>query len=126
MATSLAMYFDISIEDVVRLVGHDGSEYIGPLISPQCFRGFNGMDILKLAYQYGLLVFATPEGTGQYNMLKQYPGILTFTTMSGHGHAVATDGQMIYDPSGFIRQHINGSDFVLWTFVPFPKNTCQN
>lgn len=52
--TALAMALHLSVEEVVKEAGHDGSEVIFPhLDEPMCRRGFHPQELVRIAWHHG-------------------------------------------------------------------------
>src|SRR4030042_2073038 len=120
---SAAMVMDKSIHDLIKIIGHDGSEIINTLPPPLCYKGFHIQEIIDAALYlncYMVPIEADPiqtpfkehycysiyQGKGRfknnldrfYYYLERNKGILI-----GKGnkswHCVAWDSKMIYDPN---------------------------
>lgn len=106
------MALDLPVQYVIEQVGHDGSAIVWDLPEPHCRRGFHPQELIRVAWNHGFSV--TPfEGYPQlksgetpitiYNtkiveeVMRGTPGVLI-----GHRHAVAWDGESIFDPNGQI------------------------
>jgi len=113
-----AMAMDCTIEELEKLIGHDGGEIVRDSPSPANRRGFHIQEIIDVAWQKGFSVTpieAKPIGTigdGKFSPIKMNEmrfqeylddniGILTGQARR-FGHAVAWDGKMVYDPRGHI------------------------
>jgi len=120
-----AMTMDVELDDLIELIGHDGSEIINPdYKDPANRKGFHMQEIISAAIELGFAVTpieARPvqkvfEDDNQpyevytlgraekrfQNHLLQSKGILVGLNPSGLYHAVAWDGEEIYDPVGRI------------------------
>jgi hypothetical protein len=116
------MVLDESVDHLVRLVGHDGSEIIWPsLPEPFCRRGHHIEELQYAALDLGIslapfvpqfeynpgaretLPFERYDFTKQFSRVKScYDGILLGEYTKGHPHAVAWNANegLIYDPDG--------------------------
>lgn len=121
-AASLAMVLDIDFDEVIEMIGHDGSEKINPqLRSPGCYKGFHMQELIEVALGYNYAVtpieampVQTALGDDEYDVeIKRYEssedrlqyhlirskGIL-IGKLNKYWHAVAWNSSKIYDPRG--------------------------
>lgn len=134
LPTSFAMALDKEVQQVLSLVGHNGSEIIWPkLKEPYCRRSFHIQEMILISYALGYtctpfeaipvskplgatepyaIDIATPQGRMNDLLFDNY-GVLIGLGKSGLPHAVAWDGYQIFDPNGTIY---NISSFTLETF----------
>ena len=118
LPTAFAMLLDITVEEVVVALGHDGSELIYPGHSePYCRRSFHIQEMIDvcLLRNIGIVQIErapVSEALGAtYNVpvpkarmefyLSKFPGVLIGVgSISGKPHAVAWNGSKIFDPNG--------------------------
>jgi hypothetical protein len=122
LPTAFAMVIDRYVEDLIKDIGHDGSEIIWPeLPEPYCRRSFHIQEILQTIWGYGVLampiqvspVSMSHGSTRPYRVPVQFSpetrfryimtlasGVLIGETQNGQPHAVAWDGNKIFDPNG--------------------------
>lgn len=123
-AASLAMVLGIDFNDVIKSVGHDGSEIINPdLRKPGCYKGFHMQELIEIALAHHYAVtpielqpVQTATGNDEYDVkiemykspdrrllhhMNRNTGIL-MGKLNTYWHAVAWDGAMVYDPRGLI------------------------
>ncbi len=116
--SAAAMVLDLHPDVVEECIGHNGSEIIFPeLRDPARRRGFHVQEIIDCAHAYGYAVtpieglpISTPNGTDEYEVkfredrfgyyLKGNIGIITGRTRVW-AHAVAWDGDRVFDPRLF-------------------------
>lgn len=113
--TSMAMLFDKTVDQMIRLSGHDGSEIIDPEAKePQCRRGWHPQEFVDIAFRLGyamLEIQACPRfeddklGIPDYdNRLFGYlygnPGLILGQYSMNVWHMVAWDGINVFDPAG--------------------------
>lgn len=112
------------VEKLIALLGHDGSEIVWPQFDePLCRRGFHIQELIFIAWRnYSRTVTpfeALPllqSGDGEPLEITTLPdpkdrmrelmphnsGVLTGLTPNGRPHAVAWDGELVYDPNGLV------------------------
>ncbi len=120
LATAFAMALDVNVADLIKDLGHDGSEILFPEINGR--RGHHIQELLDYCLANGVRVItidALPlskyHGTEskQYmsnedingrmaTYLQDYYGVLAGSANGGN-HAVAWNGKEIYNPSGIIE-----------------------
>lgn len=122
LAASFATVLNLSVEQIVEYVEHDGSEIIWPhLPDPQKRRSFHIQEMIDVAARFGYSVtpFEALPRAKVYQEDRVYPlefkagnayrinkhldsakGVLTGFNLTGKPHAVAWDGQLIHDPAG--------------------------
>jgi len=115
------MVLDVSVDDIFKYTGHDGSEIVFPsLKEPNNRRGHTVYEMIEYAWtrgyattpfapEYAHVSLASDEKIEVYlnsdllQWLTRYKDLVFVGTMpSGQGHAVAwnKDRQMILDPNG--------------------------
>ncbi len=120
-----AMVFDSTIEELIKYIGHDGSEIIVPSLKPPgCYKGFHIQEIVDVAllFNYALVpieILPVQTPTGQHEFAIEKWGLFSsnqsrfdfyFTGERGlligkareYWHTVAFEEGMIYDPNGTI------------------------
>lgn len=140
LPTALAMLADVSLEDVLDKIGHDGSEIIFPTLpEPLCRRSFTVEEIqyVTAAFSFVLVqyhpgvIYKPKEGCEKQILFPQFQlkleevdGLL-FGTPNGKnlGHVVAWSAmeKMIYDPNG-TKYPADCGYFVIETF--YGKYAC--
>lgn len=129
MPFALAMALDVPVEDIIRLVGHDGSHHPWPVPFQFVRAGFHIHEIIDVAFLYYRRLLCPfvreptvtcdercPEIPAKFVgtdtdarwrwALRNNTGIMTGQMMdTGVGHAVAWDGQKIYDPRGYVYSY---------------------
>lgn len=138
LLASAAMVLDVHPDILIELIGHDGKKVIFPEL-PEAINkcGFHTQEIIDCAIKYGYAVTeiqaiscSTPDGKHEYivefsnekrfeNHMDNNIGILT-GSINGHGHAVAWDGKMCFDPKGFICTY-EDCDMDISSFYRFDK-----
>jgi hypothetical protein len=137
LPTSFAMVLDMPVLSLLEKLGHDGSEIIWPMLSnPHNRRSFHIQEMIDLCWDLGKLVvmFQTKPCNSPYPHIEpvdvpmrsntqerfknliQHPGVFTGSTIGGTGHAVAWDGDKIYDPKGKIYSNFKDAKFLIETF----------
>lgn len=120
LGVAFAIALDIKYEDLIRKVGHDGSEIIFPNSSdPFNRRAFHIQEMIDIAtgLEYSVTeivrypLFANPDEDGVYSpkgewdkrfndyLSKTSRGVLAGYNKIGSRHAVAWNGKMIIDPA---------------------------
>lgn len=122
LVASLAMVWDKSYDEVVSLVGHDGTkiQYLG---AKYPLRGIHTQEIVDVAWHLGMAMIvieqfpqlgAIVDGdvetqliadvdvltTRMLSYLHNRRAVLLGPNATGGPHAVAYDGEIVYDPSG--------------------------
>lgn len=125
MATSFAMALGISVAEMIQLIGHDGSEIIGPAPEPAGRRGFHPQECISIAIENEIavteielfpanqyedhkkvVVFPANAATLDGNWarftshVKSSRGVIAGRNERGVGHAVAYENGFVIDPSG--------------------------
>lgn len=110
------------VENLISSIGHDGSEIWWPsLPEPLRRRGFHPQELIDqcyFGYRHTVTMFMSTVASVSVTGLEPRivksdysrmflatcdgPGVLTGTTPTGRRHAVAWDGNIIYDPNGAI------------------------
>lgn len=118
------MVLEVTVEKLIEVVGHDGSEVLWPdQPEPLCRKGHHIEEMQYVAYQFGYslvpfvakfeynpgavedMPFAQYDFSGRFQtVLNVYSGILLGNYPRGNAHAVAWNAteRCIYDPDGFI------------------------
>jgi hypothetical protein len=137
------MAMDEDVETLERIIGHDGSEIIHPeLKSPGNRKGFHWQEIIDAALVLNYAVvpiearpIQTATGTDSHEVkfgdfetpeerllayLDNTKGVLTGIAPSGYWHAVAWDGEQVYDPQGrvYSLSDIKIGIQIYWLFIP--------
>jgi len=117
--TAVAMLLNVTLEKLVKLVGHNGSEIIFPnLPDPLGRKGVHIQEIIDVLDDLGYSLipiefepWQTPNGVDEhrirlpdkrfYNHLIGNPGLIVGQAKK-HWHTVAWDGYLVYDPNGTI------------------------
>jgi len=140
LLASAAMALDTTTQDLIEMIGHNGSSVIfSELPEPGSRRGFHCQEIVDCAIKLGYLVtpieslpYSTPDGKLDFpvdfkisnerrlrNHMKDTQGILT--GLSGKWrHAVYWNGEKIYDPRGRIYS-FDACDMIIDTYYRFDK-----
>jgi len=132
--TALAIALDVPVANIIKEVGHDGSEIIwSKLEDPHRRRGFHvqEMQIVALNHYYVMSYFEfapcsapsltempyTISGMGDVivELMMKYTGVILGYGKAKIAHAVAWDGAQCYDPNGTIYPI---QDFEPTTFLP--------
>lgn len=123
-AAALAMVLDEDYDFVIKEIGHDGSEIIHPnLLPPGCRKGFHMQELIEVALDLNypvtpIEVLPVQTATGSDEHIVEFPKYyshekrLRFHLRQGKGiiigklekywHAVAWDGENVFDPRGQI------------------------
>lgn len=136
LPTAFAMALDIPVEKLLRELGHDGSLVVFPEFrDPYCRRGFHPQELVELCYRRHkhviefqacptlvpptiagvrcrpeMAIYTQEETQSRMDFLLKRKGVLTGDTRLGKpNHAVAWNGEIIYDP--------NGSTYPLTDFI---------
>jgi hypothetical protein len=137
------MALDDDVDTLERIIGHDGSEIIHPeLKSPGNRKGFHWQEIIDAALVLNHAVvpiearpIQTATGTDSYEIkfngfetteerlltyLEHTKGVLAGVAPSGYWHAVAWDGEQVYDPQGRVYplEDIKIGIQIYWLFIP--------
>lgn len=131
LPSAFAIVLDRKVQDVVEAVGHDGSNIVfQDLPDPQRRRSFHIQEVLIACLKLGHVFLPiyqqltiTPNGLQKFSWICQeydefvstHIGVFTGLTSGGRRHAVAWDGQEVYDPVG-VRYNLSG--FYPNTFYP--------
>jgi len=123
LPTSFAMVTNTPLEEIIKELGHDGSEILWPnLEEPFCYRSFHIQELISILFYSGILVVEFqvwpvsapqfpnitnniihfPEGNEQriYDIMHQGKGVVK-GEFRNKPHAAAWDGNQIFDPGGF-------------------------
>lgn len=118
LPTSLAMLLDETVDDIIKEIGHDGSEIINNLNEPHNRKGFHIQELVKICLNrnIALIHFDTMvcKHNGDYHtsyddseyvneLMKDNSGII-LGVINNRDHAVAWNSKegCIYDPNGTI------------------------
>jgi hypothetical protein len=128
LPTAFAIAYGCPVENLIKSIGHDGSEIVWPrYFEPMRRRGFHIQEIIHVLYQLGTTVTAieaysrlAPTESVQPRLIdnteiferivRTTRGVLTGNT-ARCGHAVAFDGGIICDPRGYVYRFDDNSDF---------------
>lgn len=123
LVTAFAMALDINVNDLIKSLGHDGSEIKFPELGERGRRGHHTQEIVDLCIKNGIkvvLIEAAPLGrhvgvedqfyltNDEMNFrmayyLEHYYGVLCGMCSDTVAHAVAWNGESIYNPSGIVE-----------------------
>jgi hypothetical protein len=138
LATSFAMLFNITVEKLYQMIGHDGSEKWWPeLDEPLCRRGHHLQELTDVGEMLGYIVMyieAKPQLqhpiANDFKIIKsklsteyymgKYNGVVL--GINEYRHAVAFDhnNRVIYDPNGQVYEFKN-SKLIIEAFCPVLK-----
>lgn len=133
LPTAFAMALNLPVEDVILIIGHDGSDKLFPSQEePYCRRSFHIQELIDVSLKHGYSVteillhsylevmdeIIDVQEFGKERMvdyLKNYTGVLIGRQDNGTPHAVAWDGVDILDPNGTVYNliHFNVNMFML-------------
>ncbi len=134
LPTAFAMALDVKVGMILKWLGHDGSVVARPeLPEPDCYLGFHIQELVGYAWWLGFattpfearprsvvgdqvvpIEFAAGNAQRLINVMQGRVGVLTGQSLPrGNHHAVAWDGQKIYNPNGTIQTL---DDFAIGTF----------
>jgi len=120
---SLAMVLNVTVDEIISKLGHDGLLKVWPLSPPECFAGVNMQEAIDVCDSYGIGlryiepmpasgVLGRPELTrniftadrvlSRLEIYLMNHTALLIGMIQGSFHCVAWDGQLIYDPNGKI------------------------
>lgn len=117
LATAFAIAFNIPLESMLNIIGHDGSEDIHPHLSiPYCKRSFHIQEMIDVGFELNYAIVQIDleliQVAGKYKWsagikaerfatyMAKYVGVLTGIAPSGKPHAVAWNGHLCLDPNG--------------------------
>lgn len=136
LATAFAMAFEMSLEELLIIIGHDGSEEIHPSLSePYNRRSFHIQEMVDVAIKFDLGIVQIDlepihiihdltwsmgidcERMRKY--LEKFTGVLVGIGTTGRPHAVAWDGVDILDPNGQVYniKHFDIESFFIITKI---------
>lgn len=118
-ACAFATIFDLTYEEVIAKLGHDGSEIVRPgLPDPDCRRGFHPQEVIDVSERLGYILtpfearpssivrgialeVEIPEGYACrfHRHLEDQVGVLIGRNLKNRPHAVVWDGSSIHDPA---------------------------
>jgi hypothetical protein len=118
LPTSFAIVLGVSVEEIFKIIGHDGGEILWPkLPNPECRRGFMPNEMIYATKKLGKNVEFIPrvcesnchkvEIPNEW-FLDQLPlntGVITGVTGRYKNHAVAWNGHLIIDPTDLSKYH---------------------
>ena len=140
LLASAAMALDTTTQDLIEMIGHDGSMIIFPeLPEPAKRRGFHYQEIVDCAIKLGYTVtpieslpYSTPNGKLDFPVdfkisneqrlrehMKGTKGIVTGLSRQWR-HAVYWDAKLIYDPRGRIYPFAD-CGMIIDTYYRFDK-----
>ena len=105
LITSFAMVMETSVSELVKELGHDGSELVRPGPEPLCRRGFHPQELIQIcAHSRGYAVETLePRPRFEDNIRVKVPFLMVgIGILLSERHAVAWDGDRILDPSGLV------------------------
>lgn len=125
LATAFAMALDINVDDLIHDLGHDGSRLLFPELGPFGVCGHHIQELLDYCLRNGIKVvtidalplskyrgtedryYMSEEQTNERmaHYIENYYGVLAGSTLNGVNHAVAWNGQDIYNPSGIVEKN---------------------
>ena len=132
--TAFAMLFDMPVDELIREIGHDGSEVLWPELESTDLRkrAFHPQECIDVGFKHDIILatihvmpftehYVTslkPKAIWSeddcllrfYKYLDQYEGVMTGRTNFNLGHAVAWDRHNIYDPRAYIKP-LEGANF---------------
>lgn len=130
-AAAFAMVLEMSLEEMLKALGHNGLEQICDEPEPNCYRGFHPQEFVDLCWNLGRSVvmiekvpemihgetvvnhsnFLNPERFNKY--MQRNDGVLYGVNETKIGHAVAwcRDELSIYDPRGYTYPYQRGIPF---------------
>ena len=133
LPTAFAMVLNLPIEDVILIIGHDGSDILFPnQEEPYCRRSFHIQELIDVSLKHGysvteillnsyLEVMNETVDVQEFgadrieDYLQNYTGVLIGREGTRIPHAVAWDGIDILDPNGTVYHldNFNVSVFML-------------
>ena len=145
LPTAFAMALDKPVEEIIKAIGHDGSEVYWPELESHwanrafhvqelvdycfwneiavvcidampCFNHFDSRAVAKEVKYLSGLEYA--DRLERY--LKSYFGVLVGTTNFNSGHAVAWDGENVFNPRGAIES-LENANFNIMSFYILGK-----
>jgi len=138
LPTSFAMILDVSVYDVFKAIGHEGSEKWWPsLPEPYCRRGFHIQELIMVSHDLGFSVTRfepMPRAQGHETAIPQIvpvdinkilkimddsEGVLTGNTLAGKPHAVAWHYGSCFDPNGQMYKLENFKMQAFWKIKSF-------
>ncbi len=144
-ATAFAMVLGVDVQDVFKMTGHDGTRKLWPEVTDERTNrgGHHIQELIDLSYNLGFMtvpidaypmfghftpsVLRKPPLWSEEKCLKRLEiylknnyGILWGTVGFNMGHAVAWDGDKVYDPRGSIID-MNKFEFNCATFYLMRK-----
>ena len=137
LPTAFAQSLNISFDEMIRRIGHDGSRVVWDLPEPNCRRGFHIQECIDVARQFGMSVMEIElyprhapsldvepitvefdDNQFRFNsFIATTRGVLTGVRNNGNGHAVAYD-HGIYDDTNFTPARA-------WSINEIQPRTCQ-
>ncbi len=140
-AAALAMVLGKDYDFVIKEIGHDGSEVIHPeLPPPGCFKGFHIQELIEVAIEHSYAVtpieaLPVQTATGDDEHIVEFSQYCSHETrlayhfercengvilgkLRKYWHAVAWDGENVFDPRGQIypRSDCKINVATLWRF----------
>lgn len=137
LATSFAMALDVPVKELIKEIGHDGSEIVFPnLVDPFNRRSFHPQEFIEPCLKRGVVflvveavpTISAPNSFARHKIefqegyiprleryLRNYPGVLV-GEIKGNPHSVSWDRKLCFDPNGFRYQV---KEFVIREFLAF-------
>lgn len=115
--TAFSYILGIDIVDLIKILGHDGSEKIWPQFNPpRCYRSWHIQELVKASLSLGYAViqidrvmcsapspnvqdYINPDIEYFYWTIANSTGVLPVRTQKGEGHALAYNRNVLYDPA---------------------------
>lgn len=143
LSTSFAMILDLSVQDLFKYIGHDGSRKVWNLDDDRYNRqGHHIQEIYDICHQLKYCVYPIDVCPGFQHFypdvketprlwsdklceerisvyLRNHDGVLVGTVNGGIGHAVAYHGSLVYDPRSNAPKSLALGDFHEFTLSTF-------
>ena len=116
LATAFAIGLNIRVEELIRMVGHDGSEIINDLDEPYCRRSFHPQEISVVCLNHRIAVIpmernpvsVVPKDGSVYEiqwnpipeLIHNHDGVIVGTWPNSKSHAAYLYDKIVYDPNG--------------------------
>jgi hypothetical protein len=119
LPSAFAMAIDISVETIIEVVGHDGSEIIYPdLDEPYGRRSFHIQEMINVcmlnntgvipiqtnpvSYVDSEHIYSVPAIDVMDYYTELYSGVMVGLGLQGRPHAVAWDKKLVHDSNGLV------------------------